>query len=216
MPDKATDEKKSKERSFPQPRLPPLELVMKGDASQTVVAYACSKCGNVSTKDLAERCCAGTVCTSCGVALTGHRLTCTDCWNAKQAAIQARRVDKAARIASSEYHGALYCDSLGHNDGFFRDVDELAEYCNDEGIREIGPVFACHETRPYIDAVGAVEQALEEHHEDAEMVDIRGLEDFLKTWNAKQTDKTWTPDWRIVITGLDVVYVPEEGEETDE
>ena len=189
---------------FEQPRIPPIELIRKGDEKQTVVAYACSKCGRVNQKEFAERCCAGYICEECGKPTGGaYRTLCSECWLARENAKTLERAEKATKIPIADYSGPVWCEGIGYNDGFFEDTDELIDYCADEEITSLGPVFACHVTKFAVDADDAIDAVLEEFPEGSEASHVDELRTFLDGWNAKQDAEMWEPDHSLVVTGIE-------------
>ena len=99
------------------------------------------------------------------------------------------------------WDGWIYCEEIGHNEGYFESVADLLEYCADEGIDVPGWAFICKEIRHGIDADRAIENMLDDAYEYARehLVDEEELCEFIKEWNAKQDIVTYYPDYTKVV-----------------
>jgi hypothetical protein len=168
-----------------------------------VKAHCCGKCGRVWPNDggsdtgFAAKCCAPKICSVCGKETNSPRLRCEPCqmeyW------FQAGN-----RMRESDYEGHfIFCEEgYGAQDGYFENVDALRDYCEDDDTPLPKFVFGCTErVWDGIDVDRAIENDLEEFHEDA-MGDVRDLAElhaFMKTWNAKQCIPSYYVDYKQVI-----------------
>jgi hypothetical protein len=109
------------------------------------------------------------------------------------------RLIKAEPVA---WTGWVFCDGCGGNEGYFDNVEELREHCECEDI----PVPSwCHATteQPFsFDIFDALDNYLnDEHHEEAhdQLEGWDELEAFWKAWAAKQTLKSYYPDYSKAV-----------------
>lgn len=102
-----------------------------------------------------------------------------------------------------EYKEMLYSESYGYNEGYFTDIDEFIDYCEDNDIEVPKYVWSTTKTELSIDAGNIIENACEELHEDAyqNITNENELQEFLDTWCAKQTGTdTYTVNYKYAIT----------------
>jgi hypothetical protein len=153
----------------------------------------CSECHTVAAPgnfDLSEKCC---TCYHCGNPLSkdekipyataggGRSLYHRTCEAMLRMKAAADALEKAELITN--YDGPVYCEGRrgSYGDGYFANVDELAEDLDDEEDQSDRPEFAfcCESTSVSIDADQILENATEEMYDDA-YDDLEGVEDFRK------------------------------------
>jgi poly-D-alanine transfer protein DltD len=97
----------------------------------------------------------------------------------------------------------LYSESYEYNEGYFSDIDELIEYCEENESEVPKYVWSTTKNTLSIDACNIVEQACEELHEDAyqNVTDEQELQDFLDKWCDKQSGvDTFMVDYEYAIS----------------
>ncbi len=108
-----------------------------------------------------------------------------------------------------EAHGGdwVFADGHGYNEGYFESLDDLLQWCDDEGIEPPCYVHPCYPTAPpEISLEGALEHMLEQEPEGIEARDLPGmdaLEAAVAAFNKLQTSCSWMWAAREVII-LDV------------
>jgi hypothetical protein len=123
---------------------------------------------------------------------------------AKRAAQTAAQLLAAAAVPESHHDGWVYCvDDRGPQDGFFESCNALREWCFDHDQEPPARVWACNAVGLFIDADWIVENACEEHHEEAcEQISagaMKALQDFLDAWCAECGVESWRPTAKAVI-----------------
>lgn len=181
----------------------PIPLCRQG--SDEVIAYACGKCGVVTSSvlthgdeealRLAKDHCGPWWCPKCGEEKT--RFNCWSCINAARQERDKQLLEEAEDVTTS-YSGPVSDD----NDHFWSSPDEAA--CD---INLPAWLYACTVSRLSLDASYILESALEEHHEDAweQLLGEDELQKLLDAWCEKQTMETWLTDYsrkvHVVPTG---------------
>lgn len=129
----------------------------------------CGKCGQIwseSAREAAVLCCARRFC-ACGEPAMRLAFVCLEC---DTAARKQRETDRweAAELAKGHEGMVWVCDDFGHplgeRDGYYDDLDSMRE------MREGEPpahVYACVRRGLDLSAERVLEDATEEHHEDA-------------------------------------------------
>lgn len=116
---------------------------------------------------------------------------------------EIERFEKAEKIQAKDYKGWVFWEDHGDNEGFFSSVAELRTYCNDVGVEPPPYVYACKAMLLSMNAEWIIEDALEEHHENARDSISKEAEDelqsLLNAWCAKQTVRTWFQDTTRVV-----------------
>jgi DNA-directed RNA polymerase subunit RPC12/RpoP len=186
------------------------ELVFR-DSTETAL-YACGECGKIyspaiymapadrahkAAREMAENCCKPKACEDCGAELA-HNYYMTVC----RSCSERRQVRRATAIP--DYYGWIQQDGPHgpYGDGYWPDLDEYLQACEDSEVEPEPYVWCCTATRFKLDAGQILEAALEEHYEDAyeDVIDGEELEEFIKRWNAKQTLVTYYVDHtRLVV-----------------
>lgn len=174
-----------------------------------LTVYQCETCKQLYYhQSSAEQCCADkpdkTKCT-CGNTKPTYKTTCDRCH-------MEYIYQTAEKIHINDYDGYIYDDL---SEKYFADVEELSEYYYDKecDLKKHGeelefPKFfhACYEVPYKIDINFAIDNALEDQHEDAErdnLVDLDKLEQFVEEWNAKQTLKSYDYYLTKIIIGIE-------------
>ena len=103
-----------------------------------------------------------------------------------------------------EYKCMLYWEEYQHNNGFFYDLNDLYEYCEDTGRELPDYVWGTQTDMIHINADYIVEEACEELHEDAyesiDYSDMKELQKMLDDWCNEQTGTvTYYPDYTYAI-----------------
>ena len=174
--------------------------------STEIKAWKCEKCGKAwLNKDTADRCCRTKTeykCRVCGSDTQKGWLICPECRDKE-------RFEKARKIKYSEYEIGYLWDEVKQE--YFPGKEELEEkYYEDfyDGNGAGEPeypswCYGCIEMPFKISLDTALEHAEEEMCEDFEVeksaVDLKGLLDYVKEWNAKQTAKAYDVDYSTVV-----------------
>lgn len=175
----------------------------------------CDTCGGTgwlydNEKGYIERCpvCHGGVIPLCPICHQPIRGVCTneECRDLREKESEQKRLDKAIRAkyedVPEESKKMLYSESYGYNEGYFQDIDELAEYCEEHGTTSPGYVWSTTRIALSMDADKILEMVCEDLHEDARdnITDEDELQKFLNDWCEKQTGTdTYTVDYKYVI-----------------
>lgn len=195
----------------------PLEIVLKKYPDR-VVAYACANCGALYSTvifgggpegDTAARHAALAHChhfCTCGSPVPVNRSTCDACWGARVKEKEEKVFELAAKVTLEEYEDQpIYWEgppggSSMSGDGYFLNIEEFLERCEEEEIDVPPYVWATKPVTLSMDASYLLESALDEHHEGArdEFPDgaERELQDLLDAWCAKQKVKSWDVDYK--------------------
>lgn len=158
-----------------------------------IKVYECGICKKVYFDEkIAEDCCKNYNCEDCGVEIPRYRLLCDTC-------SLKRKFEKAEKL--TKWDGWVYWEGLGYNEGYFRDIGELIEHCEDEGIAVPDWVFTCTPTNHKLDIKYAIEIMLDDAYEDAYegLIDLDELEEFIDKWNAKQRIVTYYPNYKKIL-----------------
>lgn len=106
---------------------------------------------------------------------------------------EQKRYDKAIKVsfddAPKECKEMLYSECYGYNEGYFTDVEEFIDYCQDNEIEIPKYVWGTEKIKPFVSADSIVEDACENLHEDAysNICGIDELQEFLEKWWGKQS-----------------------------
>ena len=171
----------------------------------------CTECGQVAAPgnyDLSQKCC---TCYDCGEPLPkderipyaegrGKSLYHRACQEKRYAKRQAELLEKAELV--SDYDGPVYCEGVGgsdYGDGYFSSLDVLTESLDDEADDTNRPEFAfcCTGSAVSIDLNSILENACEEHFEDARdsLEGVEDLEEAVKLFNFRNsTTMSWYED----------------------
>lgn len=205
----------------PLPILPePLEVVLKKHPDK-VVAFACPDCGALYSTVIygggasglvAARHSAQTHChhfCECGAPVAVNRTKCSACWKKVVDEKEKKVFEAALKVTIEEYEDQpIYWEgppsgSSMTGDGYFLNIEEFLDCCEEEEVDVPPYVWA---TKPVAFAMNAdflLEDALQEHPEDARDAlsadDERELQKLLDEWCAKQEVKTWVPDYKRAV-----------------
>jgi hypothetical protein len=151
-------------------------LLPDGQPSGWSLCSSCRQAAAPGNRDLSERCC---ICVECGkpCCAPGGGSMHDECRRMRYVAHEVALLDKAALVEG--YEGPVYCDGRrgSYGDGYFSDVEELAERLDDEPD-DARPEFAfcCHEVRPrVVDAGEFVGDIAQDMYDDA-CGDAEGVE----------------------------------------
>lgn len=166
-----------------------------------VTGWACSRCGHFWGIDerMARYCCSDTFPCECGKARyqKGH-VRCKDCETQQRADSLAKSVSEAGEVAG--YSGWIYWEPMElHNNGYFRDANDLIEACELDGVPVPEFAFCCDEERFSLDLGWAIENECEEHHEDMydQLSGEKELQAAVDAFNEQNKDQmTFHPDYR--------------------
>jgi hypothetical protein len=202
--------------ALPQP-IPALELIVRG--YDKTVAFACGKCGSLFVpKELGEedreqlretatnhcfkRC-------KCGQPLDRQYWGICSACSAKEAVDKEQnRFDKAKKLNVDQYpYQPVYWEGHigGMGEGYFSGVEELIDYCEEEGLKMPEYVWACSSSEFKLDADTILESELasQEVYEDAydniSDEDKSALDTFLKDWAKKQNIVSWQVDYAQAV-----------------
>lgn len=189
----------------------PVEVVVR--ESGQLVGYACGECSRfhiapafldaegarLEALGNANRCCAPRACDTCQAPLGERRnLLCFPCEQKAREDRSRECFDAARKVDAAGYDGWVSWPDHGPNEGYFASVDDLLAYCADEGVEPPAYVWGCLELAFQINAHDVIENALEEHHEEAKYKisdeSIGELQEFLVAWCAKQDVKSYYED----------------------
>lgn len=196
----------------------PIALVRQ-DTPDKIVAYACGVCHAVVpmghprdgktaeeiARKLAEEHCPPWICNQCGAEhYRAYQSLCLVCYAPVQAQRDAEqekaRFDKARKVPLTEYEGPLFIpQKRGSADVFLPSAAELLDWFADEELPLPEYVWACTVLRVETDADSIIQNMLEEHWEGAEVDYEEELYAFIEQWNAKQTGRTWEPDYHTAV-----------------
>lgn len=116
---------------------------------------------------------------------------------------EKERYDRAEKIAPDAYEGWVFWEDHGDDEGYFVSVAGLLSWCKGYAVQPPAYVFACIPMTMSMNAEWIIQDALEEHHEDAgdsiSQESRDELQALLDAWCKKQTVKTWFVDRQRVV-----------------
>lgn len=204
----------------------PHEVYIKIDSEEKkLLGYACPECKLFHNASVyacndetarqesllaAQRCC-HELCRGCSVDMfeerkktPGRYVLCSKCRAKQDMEREQKRIDKAKKIPLSEYDGRLCVE-----DEFYEDVGEFLDHLQDSVDIEdlvdgyMPTLWAVRDIKFSMDAEGIIEQALEEHYEDAgssiTTKDISRLQRMLDKWCKDQDVQSYECDYDTVI-----------------
>lgn len=195
----------------------PYEVCVKG--SEKAIGYACSRCYLFSSPTLftgkweerlkaaqqfALECC-DKRCEKCGKSRDKrHYIYCSDCRPIVEAQREREKFEKAHKIAYEAYTGSwLYVENVGHNEGYFEDLDTLIDYYASEEIPPPAYAWTCDKIEFRLSAEDILEHALQDHHEDAgdhiTTLDGNRLQKYLDVWARKQNIHSYSASNRVAV-----------------
>lgn len=177
----------------------PLQLIVKGSSGEITgktVAWACGKCRIVCLDEIGAReHCVPLLCSECGAEREFQwRTSCEACHAKYASALQRTKLDEATEIEG------VYDDYV-YSDLYSEYYSDTCIYLDDMANMDAEPeefLYACTSFGVALNSEWILEQALEEHHEDAHenIIDGTGLQKLLNEWCAKQTVETWMVDYK--------------------
>lgn len=165
--------------------------------------WACGECGTLFApqwghgdyKKMASVCCLQKYC-ECGNKIDGG-YTGPKCSPCNAFVRDTTRVAKAEEVETCD--GPVYCDS---RDRYWSDLDDFMDWLACELDDEEDPsipewLHPCETRKLSLCADSLVENALDDHHEDAfdQIDDLKGLQAILDEWAEKQSVESWYPDY---------------------
>lgn len=165
--------------------------------------WICGECSLTGpSQDAAEQCCRHRIC-ACGAKCENNWLKCTPCRKRDDEAKAAARWSAAGKVPAAEHHGWVYDD---RTDDYHEDVGAFVdawECDHDEGDEPRGLLYACMPVRLELDAHRILEDATQDHHEDAYCdLDARAIDElqvFLSAWAADNQPGSVEPDYSRAI-----------------
>lgn len=182
---------------------PPLALIVQGREPVQVVAYACGTCGIVTrTEHEAVGHCEPYDCSGgCGAKLPKkeYRTKCDACMEAARQAGEDARYEKARKVPLAEYQQ----EGLFVEDEWFNDWEDLVDSMDSQGREVPEWAWGCEPLAFALDAERLLENALDEHHEDArdgiDDAEVKRLQAFLDEWAAAQKITSYQCDTSTVV-----------------
>lgn len=171
-------------------------LIFADDPDRKPRLYACAKCGSLhspeiylateerkhqAAREAAENCyncLTHSECKTCGCETPKGWGECTSCRT-------TRKLEAAEEIPDN---GGPYCAFDG--DTYYQELDEAA----DDGLEWVSP---CLIEYPRLDGDSILDGILSDMHDDADIDDLHGVDEFLaaaRAFNEAQTAQTWWPD----------------------
>jgi hypothetical protein len=176
---------------------------------KTAGIFYCSQCRIVArTREAAEQCCAPAKCSACGAEAKQYYTKCEACLSADRIKREADRFEKAEKVES--WDGPVYCDSIGWNEGYFRDLGELEDWIADQyeedGIAIPPYAWACNSI-PFcqVDIDRIIENATQEAFEDwdGETEGYAELKAAIEKFNeANKALVSWKPNYKLAVVLL--------------
>lgn len=198
------------------PALPaPIALVVRG-REERVVAYACPVCGQLfplrrpelasddgrrqREKEAQEHC--RRKCLQCDQRVEAkHFLLCPGCRQRRGLQREEQRFQEAQKLSLEQYpnHPVYWAGHQGSlPGGFFADIEELLDYCEDKQLDIPAYVWAC-QFKPFeFDVDRVIDLGLEGHHPGVrDRIDWNArscLQAYLQVWCKERKIRSWYPD----------------------
>lgn len=170
---------------------------------RSAAVFYCGTCRYVArTQDLAERCCAPSICETCGEPAEKYRTVCAACALANEVKREAERFAKADKV--TDWDGWIFWDGTGHNDGFFPSAEELAEHLECEECALPAYVWTCKKI-PFVSRIldRVTDQISENAYEDWDQSHLSGLPEFKAAVEsfetANQDQVSWEPNYNLAL-----------------
>lgn len=175
---------------------------------RTADVFYCGKCRIVKrTKDEAEHCCAPRVC-ECGAVISEPYYTvCDACRRLRDIQRERERFEKAEKLA--EWDGPVFIDGLGHDEGYFRSVDDLMDYLadweDDEGPQPTHEYAWTCDSVPFVHVrfSDLLDRFGDDAYEDWEPEDLKGVDELKAALRAfEEANKecvAWEPNYRRAL-----------------
>ena len=122
---------------------------------------------------------------------------CWDCYELDKLSKAKEKINWQNTIYVSEKLPRPSGSSI-NGDGYYADIDEYQRCCDDYQIEPAEFAFCTDQVKFHLNVDDILEQALEEHYEDAydALIDVRELESFISYWLNKQVLTTYYPDFQ--------------------
>lgn len=188
-------------------------LSFNDDPESKAVLYACGKCGRCysprvyacaepqaheAAQKAAEKCCAPVHCSGCGVEVGSPWTACSSCR-------EKNRLRRATPVPASEWPDPVEHEGMqgSWGEGYSGDTDELLQAWEEEELPVPPPAYCwpCTSRPLALNADHMLESTVDDMHEEAmdQIVDADEVYAFVGAWNAKQTCKTWYPDYSCAV-----------------
>lgn len=148
--------------------------------------FYCGSCRIVHPEQSkADLCCQPYKCSACGVETRKYVSECATCRDIRETGKEKEVFEKAEKV--TEWDGWIFSDGLGYGDGYFSDVDDLIEWCEENDVPRPEYVWTCE---PVAFAQITVDQVTElitdsgDAYEDFEQSDLNGLDELSKAIEA--------------------------------
>lgn len=127
-----------------------------------------------------------------------RRLAAPQTHDEYRARLDREAFDKATKIDAKDYTGWVSRPGHDEDEAYFESVEALLVYCADNELPRPAFVWACKSFALHVNADFILEQALEEHAENAgdsiTTTEVERLQAFLDEWAAKQDVVSWDKD----------------------
>lgn len=183
-----------------------------GKRYRAIKCYGCYTCGKLYSPTIyaakedvarqtaiqaAQRCCEPESCKRCGGELDyPSYAACRPCR-------EILKLRRAEEVEYSDCDAPIFSDDVSGSwgEGYSGEIHELEEYCEDANCDLPCYVHPCIATHFKFDPADVLDRAHDNHHEDAvdQIEDVEGLFAFFKEWNAKQSMRSYFPDYKKVI-----------------
>ena len=155
------------------------------DDGKSAGIYFCGKCRNVArTPQDAEQCCENNICEKCGKDVgKQYRKRCDAC-NALDDAVKEReRFDKAEKVFLDNWNSWVFCEGLGHNDGFFPSIEDMFDCVKTKDLPEY--VWTCNPIYFAVADVSDITERISDNaYEGFDVDDLNGLTELGKAIDA--------------------------------
>lgn len=143
----------------------------------------------------------------CGAPLTKrHVVRCDRCLAEEEKRKEERRFNKAEKVSIEDYPDQpLFWDTYGPEDGFFANISDLLDYCEDNDLDAPRYVWAARRTDLTLSAEAILERALSEQDHAEESMgkisdsSINNLQAYLNEWTKEVGVHTWHVDLRRAV-----------------
>lgn len=175
-----------------------------GETKSSGIWY-CGKCRVVwgeknktklTAQETAEACCAPVLC-ACGKEVRKHWTKCELCIQTDQFKLEQKRINEAQRV--DDWDGPIFDPNSGYQDGFFPSMEEMLDWYASEETEPPEFVFLTIEEPFKIDFGRVVEDALEDHYEDAKVTGLNEISEKVNEWAESQKIVSYSPDHKRVM-----------------
>lgn len=167
--------------------------------------WYCQECRRVAGEGpMAAQCCRPVIC-ACGATCERPWTACSSCRDKLAEERRQAAWDKAEKRNGWEWTGPVVTDDAeGYSDGFWRDLEELQEWLEDEEMTLADVrVYATRKVEPIWDAASMLEDLCSEMYEDAAQdVDdaaVAELQAYLDNWLAEHRPTSYEGDMKVAL-----------------